>query len=121
MDIASRIRRQREFLEFLIEKLQHPDPYQGRCYFCDKEIDKKSFNLGGDDQDNLTIHHVDESGTAIHVNNHIDNRVVIHKACHQEMHKLADKLTVPAMVVREMIAKERVKKNVGTTPEVSRG
>lgn len=117
MEIVSRIRRQREFLEFFIEKLQNPDQYKGCCYFCAKPIDLKSFNLGGDDQDPLTIHHVDESGTSLHVNNHISNRVVMHRACHQEMHKLSDKLGVPTLVVREMIAKEREKKAVSTTPE----
>lgn len=115
MDIASRIRRHREFLEFLIEKLQKPDQHQGRCYFCNELIGPKSFNLSIDDVDPLTIHHVDENRE----NNVIDNRVLMHKACHQQMHKLSDKMKMPAVVVREMLAKKREEKNISTTPEVS--
>lgn len=121
MDIASRIRRQREFLEFLIEKLQNPDPYKGCCYFCDKLIDIKSFNLGGDDQDPLTIHHLDESGSSVHVNNHIDNRVIMHRDCHQQMHKMSTRMSVPAIVVREMMAEERRKVAAAKQAELQYG
>lgn len=110
MDVASRIRRQREFLEFLIEKLQNPDEYQGRCYFCDKLIDIKSFNVPLSGQDPLTIHHVDETGTEVTPNEHINNRVIIHRDCHQQMHKLATKLGMPTALIREMVAKERAQK-----------
>lgn len=112
MDIASRIRRQREFLEFFIEKLQKPDPYQGCCYFCEKPVDQKSFNLSLDDVDPLTIHHVSE----VREDNRIENRVLCHKACHQEYHKLATKMGLPAMVVREMMVEERRKVKVVTSP-----
>lgn len=102
MQLESRIRRQREFLNFLLEK------FAPKCYWCDVAIDIKSFDLPpGHDPDPLTIHHVDETGNTESPNNHIDNRVIIHKACHQEMHKLSTKLGLPPMLIRE--AKFQVK------------
>lgn len=91
MQLESRIRRQREFLTFLLEK------YAPKCYWCDKPIDSKSFNVLNGEVDPLTIHHVDED----HDNDVITNKVLIHKCCHQEMHKASTALQLPPVVIRE--------------------
>jgi hypothetical protein len=91
MQLESRIRRQREFLTFMLEK------FQPKCYWCDKPIDPKAFNLAGHEIDPLTIHHVDEN----HDNDVIENRVLIHKDCHQEMHKMSTAVGLPPMLIRE--------------------
>lgn len=100
MQLESRIRRQREFLNFLLTK------FAPKCYWCDQVIDPKSFDLPpGHDPDPLTIHHIDED----HDHNVIENMELIHKACHQEMHKLSTKLGLPPMLIRE--AKFQMKKD----------
>jgi hypothetical protein len=100
MYASSRIRRQKEFLSFLLEK------HQPHCYWCGAVIKPDSFNCNEGEVDPLTIHHVDENRE----NNAIENRVLIHKACHQQMHKLSTEAGVPAMLVREM--KHRGQKSV---------
>lgn len=93
MQLESRIRRMREFLSFMIAK------FDMKCYWCNETIDPNSFNqnLGSDDNDPLTIHHIDED----HDNDVLPNKELIHKRCHQEMHKLSTKLGLPPAVVRE--------------------
>ena len=103
MLLESRIRRQREFLQFLLAK------YAPKCYWCDKPIDPNSFNLApGVEQDPLTIHHLDED----HDNNVLPNMELIHKACHQEMHKASTAVGLPPAILREMKFKQ-----AGTTRE----
>lgn len=92
MQLESRIRRQREFLSFLLEK------YKPKCYWCDQVVDLNVFNLApGVEQDPLTIHHVNED----HDDNVIENKELIHKACHQEMHKMSTAVGLPPMLCRE--------------------
>jgi len=99
MNLESRIRRMREFLSFMISK------YQMKCYWCDEALDPNSFNMNltTDENDPLTIHHIDED----HDNNVLPNMELIHKRCHQEMHKLSTKLGLPPAVLKE--AKMQVK------------
>ena len=94
---SSRIRRQKEFLEFLLRK------FQPCCYFCGEEIDPGSFNVRSNERDPLTIHHVDEDRE----HNEIENLVLIHRWCHQQLHKLADGIGIPAEAARELVVKKR--------------
>jgi hypothetical protein len=51
MQLESRIRRQREFLSYLLEK------FKPKCYWCDEVINLNIFTLApGVEQDPLTIH-----------------------------------------------------------------
>lgn len=92
MLLESRVRRQREFLQFMLAK------FKMKCYWCDQEIDPNSFNVAAYEVDPLTIHHVDEN----HDNNVLENMELIHKACHQEMHKASTSTGLPPMVLREV-------------------
>lgn len=97
MTLESRIRRQREMLQFMLAK------YAPKCYWCNQFIDPKSFNLApGVEHDPLTIHHIDEN----HDNDVLPNMELIHKTCHQEMHKASTAVGLPAVVLREMKMKQ---------------
>jgi hypothetical protein len=90
MQLESRVRRQREFLTFLLEK------FAPKCYWCDKVIDKNSFNLSGGGYDGLLVHHIDEDRD----HNLIENRTLIHATCHQQLHKVSTEMNLSPAIVR---------------------
>lgn len=62
-----------------------------KCYWCELTIQSNDVDY---EDDSLTIHHIDEDRS----NNDITNLTVIHRACHQTMHKLAASAGLPALI-----------------------
>ncbi len=141
MLLSSRIRRLREFTDHFAAK--HPDAspppvrvgdrivrvcdmqdqlrwfvqsYQPHCYWCFGRIDWRGFLAFGEERDPFVIHHIDEDRE----HNTIDNLTIIHRDCHQVMHKLAEQIGMPAQKLRDKRKEEfDVRKNPGMVEERS--
>ena len=122
MQVSSRIRRLKEFISHFQQKYQPPRPpavpqeggpilriskmqdilrwyitrYEPVCYWCNKLIPDSGFSTFKNERDPFTIHHVDEDRD----NNDISNLEIIHRDCHQQMHKLSTAIRLPALAVR---------------------
>lgn len=62
------------------------------CYWCRKVVTSSSISV---DEDDVTLHHIDEDRS----HNTVDNLDICHKTCHQLMHKLSQINNIPSAML----------------------
>lgn len=72
--MSNRVRRRNEFLAYFISK------YEPNCAWCNKPFNPEEFYEW---KDTLTIHHLNGK----HEDNRDENKCIVHRSCHQKIHK----------------------------------